>query len=151
MRAVIQRVSEASVTIDNKQHATIEQGLLILLGITHEDTQEDIDWLVNKIIGMRIFSDQEDKMNLSIQDIDGELLVISQFTLFASTKKGNRPSYIDAARPEVAVPLYEAFLSTLSRKRNKEIKSGVFGADMKVALVNDGPVTIIIDSKNRNT
>ena len=151
MRAVIQRVSEASVTIDNKQHATIEQGLLILLGITHEDTQEDIDWLVNKIIGMRIFSDQEDKMNLSIQDIDGELLVISQFTLFASTKKGNRPSYIDAARPEVAVPLYEAFLSRLSRKRNKEIKSGVFGADMKVALVNDGPVTIIIDSKNRNT
>ena len=165
MRVVIQRVSEASVTIDNKQHATIEQGLLILLGITHEDTQEDIDWLVGKIIGMRIFSDQEDKMNLSIQDIDGELLVISQFTLFANTKKGNRPSYIDAARPEVAVPLYEAFLSTLSRsfttkkstlsevevrKRNKEIKSGVFGADMKVALVNDGPVTIIIDSKNRN-
>ena len=151
MRVVIQRVSEASVTIDNKQHATIEQGLLILLGITHEDTQEDIDWLVGKIIGMRIFSDQEDKMNLSIQDIDGELLVISQFTLFANTKKGNRPSYIDAARPEVAVPLYEAFLNTLSRKRNKEIKSGVFGADMKVALVNDGPVTIIIDSKNRNT
>ena len=151
MRVVIQRVSEASVTIDNKQHATIEQGLLILLGITHEDTQEDIDWLVGKIIGMRIFSDQEDKMNLSIQDIDGELLVISQFTLFANTKKGNRPSYIDAARPEVAVPLYETFLSTLSRKRNKEIKSGVFGADMKVALVNDGPVTIIIDSKNRNT
>lgn len=150
MKVVIQRVSEASVTIDNKQHATIEQGLLILLGITHEDTQEDIDWLVGKIIGMRIFSDQEDKMNLSIQDIDGELLVISQFTLFANTKKGNRPSYIDAARPEVAVPLYEAFLSTLSRKRNKEIKSGVFGADMKVALVNDGPVTIIIDSKNRN-
>ncbi|OUS11766.1 D-tyrosyl-tRNA(Tyr) deacylase [Nonlabens dokdonensis] len=150
MRAVIQRVSEASVTIDNKQHATIEQGLLILLGITHEDTQEDIDWLVGKIIGMRIFSDQEDKMNLSIQDIDGELLVISQFTLFANTKKGNRPSYIDAARPEVAVPLYEAFLSRLSRKRNKEIKSGVFGADMKVALVNDGPVTIVMDSKNRN-
>ena len=150
MRVVIQRVSEASVTIDNKQHATIEQGLLILLGITHEDTQEDIDWLAGKIIGMRIFSDPEDKMNLSIQDIDGELLVISQFTLFANTKKGNRPSYIDAARPEVAVPLYEAFLSTISRKRNKEIKSGVFGADMKVALVNDGPVTIIIDSKNRN-
>lgn len=150
MRVVIQRVSEASVTIDNKQHATIEQGLLILLGITHEDTQEDIDWLAGKIIGMRIFSDPEDKMNLSIQDIDGELLVISQFTLFANTKKGNRPSYIDAARPEVAVPLYETFLSTLSRKRNKEIKSGVFGADMKVALVNDGPVTIIIDSKNRN-
>lgn len=150
MRVVIQRVSEASVTIDNKQHATIEQGLLILLGLTHEDTQEDIDWLAGKIIGMRIFSDPEDKMNLSIQDIDGELLVISQFTLFANTKKGNRPSYIDAARPEVAVPLYETFLSTLSRKRNKEIKSGVFGADMKVALVNDGPVTIIIDSKNRN-
>ncbi|AGC77034.1 D-tyrosyl-tRNA(Tyr) deacylase [Nonlabens dokdonensis] len=150
MRAVIQRVSEASVIIDNKQHAAIEQGLLILLGITHEDTQEDIDWLAGKIIGMRIFSDQEDKMNLSIQDIDGELLLISQFTLFANTKKGNRPSYINAARPEVAVPLYEAFLSTLSRKRDKEIKSGIFGADMKVALVNDGPVTIIIDSQDRN-
>jgi D-tyrosyl-tRNA(Tyr) deacylase len=150
MRAVIQRVTEAGVTIDSKLHTAIEQGLLVLLGITHEDTQEDIDWLVNKIIGMRIFSDQDDKMNLSIQDIDGELLVISQFTLFASTKKGNRPSYIDAARPEVAVPLYEAFLGALSRKRNKEIKSGVFGEDMKVQLINDGPVTIIIDSKNRH-
>jgi D-tyrosyl-tRNA(Tyr) deacylase len=150
MRAVIQRVTEAGVTIDSKLHTAIEQGLLVLLGITHEDTQEDIDWLVNKIIGMRIFSDQDDKMNLSIQDIDGELLVISQFTLFASTKKGNRPSYIDAARSEVAVPLYEAFLGALSRKRNKEIKSGVFGEDMKVQLINDGPVTIIIDSKNRH-
>jgi D-tyrosyl-tRNA(Tyr) deacylase len=165
MRAVIQRVTEAGVTIDSKLHAAIEQGLLVLLGITHEDTQEDIDWLVNKIIGMRIFSDQDDKMNLSIQDIDGELLVISQFTLFASTKKGNRPSYINAARPEVAIPLCEAFLCALSRsfttkkstlsevevrKRNKEIKSGVFGEDMKVQLINDGPVTIIIDSKNRH-
>lgn len=162
---MIQRVTKASVTIDNKLLAAIEQGLLVLLGITHEDTQEDIDWLVNKIIGMRIFSDQDDKMNLSIQDIDGELLIISQFTLYASTKKGNRPSYIDAARPEIAVPLYEAFLNTLSRsfttkkstlsevevrKRNKEIKSGIFGADMKVQLINDGPVTIIIDSKNRH-
>ncbi|MEN8815782.1 MAG: D-aminoacyl-tRNA deacylase [Nonlabens sp.] len=150
MRVVLQRVSESSVAIDGSVHAAIGKGLLILLGITHGDTQEDIDWLVNKIIGIRIFSDQDGKMSLSIQDIKGELLVISQFTLFASTKKGNRPSYIDAARPEVAVPLYEAFLDALSRKRNKEIKSGVFGADMKVQLINDGPVTIVMDSKNRN-
>ncbi len=164
MRVVLQRVSESSVAIDGSVHASIGKGLLILLGITHGDTQEDVEWLVGKIIGMRIFSDQDGKMNWSIQDIDGELLVISQFTLFANTKKGNRPSYINAARPEVAIPLYEAFLSALSRsfttkkstlsevemqKQNKQIKSGVFGADMKVALVNDGPVTIVIDSKNK--
>ncbi|MFT5926815.1 MAG: D-tyrosyl-tRNA(Tyr) deacylase [Rubritalea sp.] len=164
MRVVIQRVSEASVTIDGSIHRAIKKGLLLLLGITHEDSQEDINWLVNKISGMRIFSDMDGKMNLSIQDIDGEILVVSQFTLFANTKKGNRPSYIEAARPEVAVPLYEAFVNTLSnsftttkslrsgekdRKRNKEIATGIFGADMKVQLINDGPVTIVMDSENR--
>ena len=149
MRIVVQRVSEASVTIDGTVHGAIKKGLLILLGITHEDAQEDIDWLVGKTAGMRIFSDANDKMNLSIQDMDAEVLVISQFTLFASTKKGNRPSYTEAARPEVAVPLYDAFISTLSRKLNKEIATGIFGADMKVQLINDGPVTIIVDSKSR--
>ena len=149
MRIVVQRVSEASVTIDGSVHGAIKKGLLILLGITHEDAQEDIDWLVGKTAGMRIFSDTNDKMNLSIQDLDAEVLVISQFTLFANTKKGNRPSYIEAARPEVAVPLYEAFVNTLSRKLNKEIATGIFGADMKVQLINDGPVTIILDSENR--
>jgi D-tyrosyl-tRNA(Tyr) deacylase len=164
VRVVIQRVSEASVTIDGSIHGAIKKGLLILLGITHEDMQEDINWLVNKISGMRIFSDMDGKMNLSIQDIDGEILVVSQFTLFANTKKGNRPSYIEAARPEVAVPLYHAFVNTLSnsftttkslrsgekdRKRNKEIATGIFGADMKVQLINDGPVTIVMDSENR--
>jgi D-tyrosyl-tRNA(Tyr) deacylase len=149
VRIVIQRVSEASVTIDGAVHGAIKKGLLILLGITHEDGQEDIDWLVGKTVGMRIFSDANDKMNLSIQDMDAEVLVISQFTLFASTKKGNRPSYIEAARPEVAVPLYDAFISMLSRKLNKEIATGIFGADMKVQLINDGPVTIMLDSKCR--
>jgi D-tyrosyl-tRNA(Tyr) deacylase len=149
VRIVVQRVSEASVTIDGSVHGAIKKGLLILLGITHEDAQEDIDWLVGKTAGMRIFSDTNDKMNLSIQDLDAEVLVISQFTLFANTKKGNRPSYIEAARPEVAVPLYEAFVNTLSRKLNKEIATGIFGADMKVQLINDGPVTIILDSENR--
>jgi len=164
VRVVIQRVSEASATIDGTIHAGIKKGLLILLGITHEDTQEDINWLVNKILGMRIFSDMEGKMNLSIQDIDGEILVVSQFTLFANTKKGNRPSYIEAARPEVALSLYEAFINTLSkcftttkslrsgdkdRKGNKEIATGIFGADMKVQLINDGPVTIVVDSTQK--
>ncbi len=149
MRVVLQRVSEASVTINGKIHAAIDYGLLILLGITSEDTQEDIDWLVNKIAGMRIFSDIDGKMNLNVSEINGNALVISQFTLFASTKKGNRPSFINAARPEIAVPLYEDFLISLSRKLNKNISSGIFGADMKVALVNDGPVTIVMDSQNR--
>ncbi|WP_292889595.1 D-aminoacyl-tRNA deacylase [Nonlabens sp.] len=149
MRIVIQRVSEASVTIDGAVHGAIKKGLLILLGITHEDAQEDIDWLVGKTAGMRIFSDANDQMNLSVQDLDAEVLVISQFTLFANTKKGNRPSYIEAARPEVAVPLYDAFINTLSRKLNKEIVTGIFGADMKVQLINDGPVTIIVDSKSK--
>lgn len=149
MRIVIQRVSEASVTIDGAVHGAIKKGLLILLGVTHEDAQEDIDWLVGKTAGMRIFSDANDQMNLSVQDLDAEVLVISQFTLFANTKKGNRPSYIEAARPEVAVPLYDAFINTLSRKLNKEIVTGIFGADMKVQLINDGPVTIIVDSKSK--
>ncbi|WP_299763555.1 D-aminoacyl-tRNA deacylase [uncultured Dokdonia sp.] len=149
MRIIIQRVSEASVTIDDQVKSSIEQGFLILLGITHEDTQEDIDWLTNKIIGLRVFSDANGAMNLSVKDVDGDLLVISQFTLHASTKKGNRPSFLEAARPEVAVPLYEDFVSTLSRKHTKEVYTGKFGADMKVRLLNDGPVTITIDSKNR--
>ncbi len=149
MRVIIQRVSEASVTINDLVKSSITQGFLILLGITHEDTQEDIDWLTNKIMGLRIFSDANGAMNLSIKDIDGDLLVISQFTLHASTKKGNRPSFLEAARPEVAIPLYENFVGTLSRKHTKDVYTGEFGADMKVRLLNDGPVTITIDSKNR--
>ena len=149
MIAVLQRVSEASVTIDGKINGRIDKGLMILLGIESRDGQEDIDWLAKKIISMRIFSDADDKMNLSCEDIDGGYLVISQFTLHASTKKGNRPSFISAARPEQAIPLYESFLSELNKLTGKEIQSGEFGADMKVALVNDGPVTILIDSQDR--
>lgn len=149
MITVIQRVSEASVSIDQKLKSKIKKGLLILLGIGHEDNQEDIDWLVSKISNLRIFSDIDDKMNLSIQDINGEVLVVSQFTLLASTKKGNRPSFTNAASPDLAIPLYEQFVSKLSESLNKEIQTGIFGADMKVSLENDGPVTIIIDSKNR--
>ncbi|WP_438961549.1 D-aminoacyl-tRNA deacylase [Nonlabens sp.] len=149
MRVVLQRVSEASVTIEGKVHGSIKHGLLVLLGITGEDVQEDIDWLVNKIVGMRIFSDSDGKMNLNISDVSGDTLVVSQFTLFASTKKGNRPSFISAARPDVAIPLYDSFVKTLSQKLDKTIPTGIFGADMKVALVNDGPVTIVMDSKNR--
>lgn len=149
MRIVIQRVSEASVTIDQKVNGKIGAGLLVLLGIEAEDTQEDIDWLVGKIARLRIFSDSEDKMNLSLSDVGGEVLVISQFTLHASTKKGNRPSYIRSAPPDIAVPLYEAFLKKLEQTLAKPVATGIFGADMKVALVNDGPVTISIDSKRR--
>lgn len=149
MRVIIQRVSEASVTIDNKVKSSIGSGFLILLGITHDDTQEDIDWLTNKIIGLRVFNDENGAMNVSIKDVDGDLLVISQFTLHASTKKGNRPSFLEAAKPDIAIPLYENFVSTLSRKHTKEVYTGEFGADMKVRLLNDGPVTITIDSKNR--
>ncbi len=149
MRIVIQRVSEASVTIDQKVNGKIGAGLLVFLGIEAEDTQEDIDWLVGKITRLRIFSDSEDKMNLSLSDVGGEVLVISQFTLHASTKKGNRPSYIRSAPPDTAVPLYEAFLKKLEQTLAKPVASGIFGADMKVALVNDGPVTISIDSKRR--
>lgn len=149
MIAVIQRVSEASVTIEGKVEGKIDAGFLVLLGITHEDTKEDIEWLGKKIIGMRIFGDDEGKMNLDLKSVDGNILLISQFTLHASTKKGNRPSFIDAARPEVAIPLYEQMIEFLNKELGNSIQTGIFGADMKVALLNDGPVTIIIDSKNR--
>lgn len=149
MRLVIQRVSEASVKIEGKIKATIDQGLLILLGIELEDNMEDADWLIQKVCQMRIFSDSEGKMNLSISEIEGSFLIVSQFTLHASTKKGNRPSYIKAARPEQAIPLYEYFKTQLALQSGLVVESGEFGADMKVALVNDGPVTILIDSKNR--
>lgn len=148
MRAVIQRVTHASVTINEKIKGEIQSGLLVLLGVEETDTEKDIDWLVKKIIQLRIFSDAEGKMNLSVQDINGDILVISQFTLFASTKKGNRPSFLRSAKPDIAIPLYEQFLSELQHQLNKELYSGEFGADMKVELINDGPVTIIIDSKN---
>ncbi len=150
MRAVIQRVTEASVTIDQKINGSIDLGLLILLGIEDIDTQEDIDWLVRKISGMRIFSDPNDKMNLSISDVDGSFLVISQFTLHASTKKGNRPSFIKAARPDKAIPLYDQFCKILHNHSGLKVATGIFGADMKVRLLNDGPVTIIIDSQRKD-
>lgn len=149
MKAVIQRVEHAAVHVDSNEISSIKEGLLILLGITHEDDENDISWLVDKIIKLRIFNDSEGKMNISVMDVDGELLIVSQFTLHASTKKGNRPSYIEAARPEVAIPLYEKFISQLEQKCGKEVKTGEFGAMMKISLVNNGPVTIIIDSKNR--
>lgn len=149
MRVVIQRVSEASVTIDNKINAEIGKGLLILLGIEEEDSKEDISWLCGKISRLRIFNDENGVMNKSLLDIEGEAIVVSQFTLHASTRKGNRPSYIKAARPETAIPLYELFVKYLEKELGKKVGTGEFGADMKVALVNDGPVTINIDSKNR--
>jgi D-tyrosyl-tRNA(Tyr) deacylase len=149
MIAVIQRVSQASVVIDNKVKGQINTGFLILLGITHADTQEDIDWLSRKIVGMRIFSDEEGKMNLDLAAVGGDILLISQFTLHASTKKGNRPSFTEAARPEVAIPLYEAMIAQLAADLGKPIQTGTFGADMNVSLLNDGPVTILIDSKDR--
>lgn len=150
MRIVIQRVSEANVKIDNRICGQIETGMLILLGIEHDDDQTDADWLIQKVCNLRIFSDSEGKMNLSIDEINGRFLVVSQFTLHASTKKGNRPSYIQAARPEQAIPLYEYFIRELSNASKTEVETGKFGADMKVSLVNDGPVTILIDSKNRS-
>ena len=150
MRAVIQRVSEATVTVDHKVCAVMRKGLLILLGIEKEDNQEDIDWLCRKIINMRIFNDAENVMNDSLKDIDGDAIIVSQFTLHASTKKGNRPSYIKAAKPEVAEPLYLKFIATFKQELGKDVGIGKFGADMKVSLLNDGPVTIIIDSKNRD-
>lgn len=149
MKVVLQRVSEASVTINNEIVASIQKGFLILVGIENEDTQGDIDWLCRKIINLRVFSDENGLMNTSIKDIDGDIIVVSQFTLHASTKKGNRPSYIKAAKPEIAIPVYEQFIKTLEAEHQKKIQTGQFGADMKVALVNDGPVTIQIDSKNR--
>ncbi len=148
MRVVIQRVSEASVTIDSQVKAKIKEGLMILVGISSEDNQEDIHWLTQKIANLRVFGDEDGKMNLSITDIKGEILLISQFTLFASTKKGNRPSFIQSAKPEIAIPLYEQFINSL-KETGIPIQTGTFGADMKVSLTNDGPVTIIIDSKNK--
>ena len=149
MRVVIQRVTEASVSIDNKVKAKIEQGLLVLLGIEAEDNQDDINWLCKKIVNLRVFEEDSKAMNRSLADIDGEILVVSQFTLHASTKKGNRPSFIKAAKPEIAEPLYHSFLNVLQQKHNLVPKVGVFGAMMKINLVNDGPVTIIMDSKSK--
>ena len=149
MKVVIQRVSKASVTIDEKKVANIKSGLLILLGIVNEDNQEDISWLVRKIINLRIFNDENGVMNKSLIDVNGEVIVVSQFTLHASTKKGNRPSYIKSAKPNVAIPLYKNFISTLEKETNQKVQTGEFGTDMKVELLNDGPVTIIIDSQNK--
>lgn len=149
MIAVIQRASEASVRVDGEVIGVIDGGFLVLLGIGNEDGEEDISWLSKKIIGLRVFSDDEDKMNLDIKQVDGGILLISQFTLMASTKKGNRPSYINAAHPDFAKPLYEKMIIQLSKELGKEIQTGEFGADMKVSLINDGPVTISIDTKNR--
>ncbi len=149
MRIVIQRVTEASVLIDGNENRSIGKGLMILIGIEPADSTDDIEWLCGKITKLRIFNDADDVMNLSIQDVEGDILLISQFTLHASTKKGNRPSYISAARPEQAIPMYEQFIATLEKELNKKIVTGKFGADMKVSIVNDGPVTIIIDSKGK--
>ena len=149
MRVLIQRVKRASVTVDGELISQIAQGLLVLVGICDEDNHEDIEWLTKKISNIRIFDDENGVMNLSLMDIDGELLAVSQFTLMASTKKGNRPSYIKAAKPDISIPLYESFCNEMEIALNKPIKRGVFGADMKVDLLNDGPVTIFIDSKNR--
>jgi len=149
MRVVIQRVTEASVTINQKVFSSINRGLVILLGIEDSDKAEDIEWLSNKIANLRVFNDNTSVMNLSIKDISGQFLVVSQFTLYAATKKGNRPSYMRASKPEIAIPLYESFIEELSLNSGLNVKTGLFGADMKVALINDGPVTIIIDTKNK--
>ena len=149
MRAVIQRVSEASVKINQNLKGKIGVGLLVFVGFEEADTDEDIEWLAGKIVRLRIFNDEKGVMNLSVQEVDGEILLISQFTLHASTKKGNRPSYIKAAKPEFAIPLYEKFIIQLEKESGKKIQTGEFGADMKVSLINDGPVTIIIDTKNK--
>lgn len=149
MKVVIQRVAQASVTIEEKIVANIQKGLLVLVGVEAEDNGEDIDWLVNKIINLRIFADANDVMNLSVKDINGEIIVVSQFTLHASTKKGNRPSYLKAAKPEISIPMYESFVMELEIALGKKVQTGIFAADMKVSLLNDGPVTIIIDSKNK--
>ena len=150
MRAVIQRVSEASVTVDHKVCAVMREGLLIFLGIEEEDGNEDIDWLCRKIVNMRIFNDEDGVMNNSLKSSDGDAVIVSQFTLHASTKKGNRPSYIKAAKPEVAEPIYLKFIAQFKNELGKDVGAGKFGADMKVSLLNDGPVTILIDSKNKS-
>ena len=149
MKAVIQRVSQSSVTINAEIVAQIQQGLLVLVGIEDADNQEDINWLTSKIANLRIFADQNEVMNLSLKDIEGEMIIVSQFTLQALTKKGNRPSYIKASKPEIAIPLYEFFVQQIEIELGKKVQTGQFGADMKVSLVNDGPVTIIIDTKNK--
>jgi len=149
MKAVIQRVSKASVSIENEVVAIIQKGLLVLVGIEDADNQEDISWLTSKIANLRIFSDDNQIMNLSVKDIDGEMIIVSQFTLHAQTKKGNRPSYIKASKPEIAIPLYENFVQKMELELAKKVQTGQFGADMQVSLINDGPVTIVIDTKNR--
>jgi D-tyrosyl-tRNA(Tyr) deacylase len=149
MKAVIQRVSEASVSIEGIKIANIQKGLLVLLGIEEADNYEDVDWLVPKIANLRIFSDENQLMNRSLKDIDGEMIIVSQFTLHAQTKKGNRPSFIKAAKPQIAIPLYESFIIQMEAEMGKKVQSGNFGADMKVALINDGPVTIYINTKNK--
>ena len=149
MRAVIQRVSKASVTIHNKIYSQIENGLLVLVGIEDADTTEDIEWLSGKIVNLRVFNDDNGVMNVSVKESNGDILVVSQFTLHASTKKGNRPSYIKASKPEFAIPMYEKFVQQLGNDLGKTVSTGVFGADMKVELLNDGPVTIVIDTKNK--
>ena len=149
MRAVIQRVSEAICTVDGESTGKIAQGFLVLLGIEDADTDEDMQWLVQKIVGLRVFGDENGLMNKALADIDGNILLISQFTLFAQTKKGNRPSFLRAAKPDKAIPMYEEMIKTLSALTGKKIATGIFGADMKISLVNDGPVTILIDTKNR--
>ena len=149
MKAVIQRVSQSSVTINNSIVAQIQHGLLVLIGIEDADNQDDIHWLTSKIANLRIFGDENEVMNLSLKDVDGEMIVVSQFTLHALTKKGNRPSYIKASKPEIAIPLYESFVKQMEIELDKKVQTGQFGADMKVSLINDGPVTIIIDTKNK--
>lgn len=149
MKTVIQRVSQSSVTINNEIVAQIHKGLLVLVGIEDADQEEDIVWLASKIVNLRIFADENDIMNLSVKEINGDVIVVSQFTLHASTKKGNRPSYIKASKPDIALPLYEFFLQQMELELGKKVQTGRFGADMKVAFVNDGPVTIIIDTKNK--
>lgn len=149
MKAVVQRVTQASVTIDGNVKSSIGQGLLILLGIEDVDTQEDINWLSSKIVNLRIFNDENNIMNLSVKEVKGDIILVSQFTLHASTKKGNRPSYIKAAKPDIAIPMYEKMIGQLQADLGRSIQTGTFGADMKVQLLNDGPVTIVIDSKNK--
>ncbi len=149
MRAIIQRVSSAEVSIENQVHGSINQGLMVLIGIENEDSEDDIVWLANKLIGLRIFSDHEGKMNLSVKEVGGNIMIVSQFTLFASTVKGNRPSFIRSAKPEISIPIYNKFVETLKKLSALNIQTGVFGADMQISLVNDGPVTIFMDTKNR--